>query len=171
MSMYEGFIKASNDLVKEASLKYNEVCTQFTQGIARLQADDPIATSYNYVGRQVGYLKNEVLPALQRHTPEAVTSLAKNAFWVVPVVALSLGHFSDAVTGTFAGAVSLLSSHPDAKKLSEHLAIAGLGTSIAMGGVKVLQLIATRNPSCVISIIFNLFNAVKYGMIIDGRNR
>lgn len=171
MSMFDGFVKATNEMVSDISRKYNEICRNVTEEIGKLQDNDPVLTCYNYVGRQVRYIKEDVLPAIRRHTPEAITSLAKNAFWVAPVIALAIGHVSDALFGTLAGATSLLNSHPDAGKLSEHVAIAGFVGTGLLAGIKVVQLVVTRNPSCLISIVLHLFNAVKYGMIIEGTNR
>jgi len=171
MGMFDGFVKATNDIVSDISNKYDQVCTRVTHEVGQLQANDPIRTCYNYAGRQIRYLKDEVLPAIRNRTPEFVTSIAKNAFWVVPVFALAIGHVSDSLFSTLAGATSLLNSNPDARQLSEHIATAGFVGSGLLVGVKVVQLIVTKNPSCLISIALHLFNAVKYGMIVEGRNQ
>lgn len=160
----------ANEIITSLSQSYHQFCTKLQRAVIE-QPNEPIAQCYNFVGRQVQYLKSDVLPAIQKHTPEAITSLAKNAFWVVPCVAIATGHITDTVAGVGVGVTSYLSGNADSRRLGEHLAIAGFAICALRLTTKALQLIVTKDPSHITSIILNVFYAVKYGMIIDGRNQ
>lgn len=167
--MCKEFYDAATAGLHTLAKRYNAFCADLNSAVDRAP-EDPWSTCYNYARKQIRHVKNDWLPKLRQNTPDVITKIAQKSFWIVPTFAFLTRFWGAGSTALFTAACSTLNVNSETRKLSEDLAFVGLALSASNIGIKAVQLFVTRNPSCLISIIFDLFSLVKCGLIVEGKN-
>lgn len=124
----------------------------------------------NYLARKIETFKNVTLPGVASDIVDIANDTLRNLFWLVPYVALTTGHYGDAIISTVVAFASFVDANLKDHEFRQACAFV-LGAPLAINvACRTIKFMVTGHSFYAVSILFHLVCLAKLAMIGKGEN-